>query len=89
MNKTDLIAAVAEKAGLAKTDAKKALEAFVSTVSEELAKGEKIALIGFGTFSVSEKSARKPVSIPLLSKRLPFRQRKSLNSKPVQNWPKK
>ena len=40
MNKTDLIAAVAEKAGLAKTDAKKALEAFVSTVSEELAKGE-------------------------------------------------
>lgn len=50
MNKTDLIAAVAEKAGLAKTDAKKALEAFVSTVSEELAKGEKIALIGFGTF---------------------------------------
>ena len=54
MNKTDLIAAVAEKAGLAKTDTKKALEAFVATVSEELAKGEKIALIGFGTFSVSE-----------------------------------
>ena len=62
MNKTDLIAAVAEKAGLAKTDAKKALEAFVSTVSEELAKGEKIALIGFGTFSVSEKSARTGIN---------------------------
>ena len=46
MNKTDLIAAVAEKAGLAKTDAKKALEAFVSTVSEELAKGEKSARTG-------------------------------------------
>ena len=88
MNKTDLIAAVAEKAGLAKTDAKKALEAFVSTVSEELAKGEKIALIGFGTFSVARK-VQGPVSIPLLSKRLPFRQRKSLNSKPVQKWPKK
>ena len=88
MNKTDLIAAVAEKAGLAKTDAKKALEAFVSTVSEELAKGEKIALIGFGTFSVSEKSARTGIN-PATSKRLPFRQRKSLNSKPVQNWPKK
>ena len=58
MNKTDLIAAVAEKAGLAKTDAKKALEAFVSTVSE----GEKIALIGFGTFSVSEKSARTGIN---------------------------
>ncbi len=63
MNKTDLIAAVAEKAGLAKTDAKKALEAFVSTVSEELAKGEKIALIGFGTFSVSEKSARTGINL--------------------------
>ena len=42
--------------------AKKALEAFVSTVSEELAKGEKIALIGFGTFSVSEKSARTGIN---------------------------
>lgn len=62
MNKTDLIAAVAEKAGLAKTDTKKALEAFVATVSEELAKGEKIALIGFGTFSVSEKSARTGIN---------------------------
>lgn len=62
MNKTELISAVAEKAGLAKTDAKKALEAFVETVSEELAKGEKIALIGFGTFAVSEKSARTGIN---------------------------
>ena len=62
MNKTDLIAAIAAEAGLAKTDAKKALDAFISTVSAELAKGEKIALIGFGTFSVNEKGARTGIN---------------------------
>lgn len=58
MNKTQLIDAIAEKAGLTKADSKKALEAFVATVGETLAAGDKLALIGFGTFSVAERSAR-------------------------------
>ena len=58
MKKTQLIDAIAEKAGLTKADSKKALEAFVATVGETLAAGDKLALIGFGTFSVTERSAR-------------------------------
>ena len=57
MNKTELINAMAEKAGLSKVDAKKALDAFVEAVSESLVKGDKVALIGFGTFGVTEKSS--------------------------------
>lgn len=62
MNKTELVNAIAEKANLSKVQAKAALEAAVNTVSEELAKGEKVALIGFGTFSVAEKPARKGIN---------------------------
>ena len=62
MNKTDFINAVAEKAGLSKADAKKAIDAFVETVSNEMKEGGKIALLGFGTFSVSEKAARKGIN---------------------------
>lgn len=58
MNKTQLINAIAEKAGLSKADSKKALDAFVESVSEALKKDEKVALIGFGSFSVTERSAR-------------------------------
>jgi len=58
MNKQELISAMAEKAGLTKADADKALNAFVDTVKETLAKDDSIQLIGFGTFSVSERSAR-------------------------------
>lgn len=58
MNKGQLIDAISEKAGLTKADAKKAVEAFVSTTSETLKSGDKLALIGFGTFSISERSAR-------------------------------
>ncbi|MDY4044291.1 MAG: HU family DNA-binding protein [Marinifilaceae bacterium] len=58
MNKTQLIDAIAEKSGLTKADSKKALEAFVATVGEALHKDEKVALVGFGSFSVSERSAR-------------------------------
>ena len=54
MNKSELINAMAEEAGLSKADAKKALDAFVSTVSKTLAGGDKIVLIGFGTFSIYE-----------------------------------
>ena len=62
MNKTELINAIAEKANLSKVQAKAALEATINTVSEHLAKGDKVALIGFGTFSVAEKTARKGVN---------------------------
>ena len=62
MNKTEFINAVAEKSGLSKVDAKKAVKAFVETVSSELKEGGKVALLGFGSFSVAEKSARKGVN---------------------------
>lgn len=62
MNKTEFINAVAEKSGLSKVDAKKAVEASVETVSSELKEGGKVALLGFGSFSVAEKSARKGVN---------------------------
>ena len=52
MNKAQLIDAIAEKAGLTKADSKKALEAFVETVGEALKGGDKVALIGFGSFSL-------------------------------------
>ena len=58
MNKTELIAAIAEKAELSKKDSEKALKAFVDVVAEELKKDHKVQLVGFGTFEVSERSAR-------------------------------
>ncbi|MCC8038262.1 MAG: HU family DNA-binding protein [Bacteroidales bacterium] len=62
MNKTELTNAIAEKAGLTKVDAKNALDAAVAAISEALAKGDKVALIGFGTFAVSEKGARTGIN---------------------------
>ena len=59
MNKTELVAAMAEKAGLSKKDAEAALKAFTDVVSDELKKGEKVQLVGFGTFEVSERAARE------------------------------
>ena len=59
MNKTELIAAVAEKAELSKKDAEKAVKAFTDVVSEELVNGGKIQLVGFGTFEVSERAERE------------------------------
>ncbi len=58
MNKAELVAAIADKASLSKKDAGAALEAFKDVVSEELKKGEKIQIIGFGTFEVSERASR-------------------------------
>ena len=63
MNKTELIAAVAEKAELSKKDAEKAVKAFTDVVAEELVKGEKIQLVGFGNFEVvtrEEREGRNP-----------------------------
>ena len=59
MNKTELVAAMADQAGLSKKDAEKALKAFTDVVAEELKKGEKIQLVGFGTFEVAERPARE------------------------------
>ena len=59
MNKTELIAAVAEKAEISKKDAEKAVKAFTDAVAEELAKGGKVQLVGFGNFVVSERPARE------------------------------
>lgn len=58
MNKTQLIDAVAAKAGLSKVDAKKALDAVLDSIAEAVKSGDKVALVGFGTFSVSERAAR-------------------------------
>ncbi len=59
MNRMELVAAIAEKTELSKKDAEKALKAFTDVVAEELKKGEKIQLVGFGTFEVSERAARE------------------------------
>ena len=59
MNKTELIAASAEQAEISKKDAEKALKAFVDVVTEQLKEGEKVQLVGFGTFEVSERAARE------------------------------
>ena len=59
MNKTELVASVAEKAGLTKKDSEKAVNAVLAAVSESLQKGEKVQLVGVGTFEVRERKARK------------------------------
>lgn len=72
MNKSELVAAMADQADLSKKDAEKALKAFVDVVTDELKKGEKIQLVGFGSFEVTQRAAReginpltkKPMNIP-------------------------
>ena len=59
MNKTELVAAMAEVSGVSKKDTESVLKAFTEVVSKELKKGEKIQLVGFGTFEVSERAARE------------------------------
>ncbi|MDO9680473.1 MAG: HU family DNA-binding protein [Bacteroidales bacterium] len=58
MNKAELIAAIAAQTELTKVDAKKALDAFINVASESLKKGERLTLVGFGSFSVNERNAR-------------------------------
>lgn len=80
MNKTEFISAVSEKSGLSKVDAKKAVEAFVETVSQELKAGGKVALLGFGSFTVAEKAARKGVN-PKTKQPIEIAARKSVKFK--------
>lgn len=58
MTKADLVSAMAEKAKISKTEAEEALKAFIETVTGALQSGDKVALVGFGTFSVGERAAR-------------------------------
>ncbi|MDE5761581.1 HU family DNA-binding protein [Bacteroides sp.] len=58
MNKAELISAMATESGLSKADSKKALDAFIASVGKAMKAGEKVSLVGFGTFSVAERGAR-------------------------------
>ncbi|MCK9179648.1 MAG: HU family DNA-binding protein [Bacteroides sp.] len=62
MNKAELISAMAEESGLTKADSKRALDAFISTVTKTLGKGEKVSLVGFGSFSVAQRNARRGIN---------------------------
>ncbi len=62
MKKTELVAAIADKAGLTKKDAEKALAAFIDTVTDALKDGDKVQLIGFGSFEVRERAARTGIN---------------------------
>ena len=62
MNKTELVEKIAEGAVLSKVDAKKALDATIAAIKDALVAGEKIALVGFGTFSVNERPAREGIN---------------------------
>ena len=62
MNKTELIAAIAEKAELSKKDAEKALTGFTEAVTETLQKGDKVQIVGFGTFAARTRAARKGIN---------------------------
>lgn len=62
MNKSELINAIAEKSGLSKIDSKKALDATLEAISEEVKADGKVVLVGFGTFSLTERSARKGIN---------------------------
>ena len=62
MNKTELVGSIAAKSGLSKADAKKALDACVEAIAEALKAGDKISLVGFGTFSVTERPERQGIN---------------------------
>lgn len=81
MNKTELVNAVAEKAGISKVNAKAAVDAAIEAVVNALAEGDKISLIGFGTFSVAEKAARTGFN-PRTKEAIEIPARKSIKFKP-------
>lgn len=62
MNKSELVADIAKRAGLTQADAKKAVEALVDSITDLLASGDKLQLVGFGTFKVSERAARTGIN---------------------------
>lgn len=80
MNKTEFIEAVAQKAELTKADAKKAVNAFCDVIAEAMKKDEKATIIGFGTFSTSERAARTGIN-PQTGKKMHIAARKSVKFK--------
>lgn len=81
MNKAELVEAMAENANISKADAKRALDAFIDTTSAALKKGDRVALVGFGSFSVSERSARKGRN-PQTGKEITIKAKKVVKFKP-------
>lgn len=84
MNKVELINAVAEKAGMTKVDARKAIDAMIDAAKEELKKGGKIALVGFGTMGVTERPARQGRN-PRTGKSIKIAAKKVVKFKPASN----
>ena len=81
MNKTELIDKIAAGAGLTKVDAKKALDATVAAIKDALVAGDKISLVGFGTFSVSERPAREDIN-PATKEKIKIAAKKVAKFKP-------
>ena len=81
MNKTDFIKTVADKAQLTQKDTKAVYEAMVETIHEEMKKGERLSLVGFGSFYVYERAARKGIN-PQTGKSIQIKASKSIKFKP-------
>ena len=81
MNKTDFIKTVADKAQLTQKDTKAVYEAMVEAIHEEMKKGERLSLVGFGSFYVSERAARKGIN-PQTGKSIQIKASKSIKFKP-------
>ncbi|MFM1930888.1 MAG: hypothetical protein RL226_191 [Bacteroidota bacterium] len=88
MNKAELVDAMAEKAGISKADAKRALDAFIDSTSGALKKGDRVALVGFGSFAVSQRSARKGRN-PQTGKEITIKAKKVVKFKPGAELSKK
>ncbi|MBQ3744780.1 MAG: HU family DNA-binding protein [Prevotella sp.] len=81
MNKTELVEKIAAGAGLSKVDSKKALEATIAAIKDALVAGDKVALVGFGTFSVSERPAREGIN-PATKEKIKIAAKKVAKFKP-------
>ena len=81
MNKTELIDKIANKAGLNKADARKALDAVTESIKEALVAGDKVALIGFGTFNVADRPAREGIN-PATKEKIQIPAKKVVKFKP-------
>ena len=81
MNKSELISAIAANAGITKADAKKALDGFINVTTNELKNGNKISILGFGTFDITERKARTGIN-PLTKEKIQIPEKKVIKFKP-------
>ncbi|HRY99187.1 MAG TPA: HU family DNA-binding protein [Bacteroidales bacterium] len=88
MNKAELIEAIAAEAKLTKADAKKALDAFIGTTTKALKKGDRVALVGFGSFAIAKRAARKGRN-PQTGKEIKIQAKKVVKFKPGSDLAKK